>query len=140
MKWSFIYNGDALSIADMLHFAPMAEQAGADAIWAAEGWRDAFVPLTAVAGTLKTIRVGTAIVQMARPPVLTALSAQSMAEYTGDRFVLGVGTAPRLWNNNWHNLDVPKPVTQIRDYIQCLRAVLNATAEFLRTTTAATTK
>ena len=60
MKWGFVYNGDALTIRDMRHFAPMAEQAGADTIWTAEAWRDAFVPLTAVAGTLKTMRVGTA--------------------------------------------------------------------------------
>jgi alkanesulfonate monooxygenase SsuD/methylene tetrahydromethanopterin reductase-like flavin-dependent oxidoreductase (luciferase family) len=129
MKWGFVYNGDALTIRDMRHFAPMAEQAGADTIWTAEAWRDAFVPLTAVAGTLKTMRVGTAIAQMARPPVLTALSAQSMAEYTDGRFVLGVGTAPRDWNINWHNFDVPKPIPHIRDYIKCVRAVLNATPD-----------
>lgn len=98
IKWGVIYNADALSFADMLHFAPLAEQAGADGIWTTEGWRDAFVPLTAMAGTLKTVRVGTSIAQMARPPVLTALSALSLAEYTGGRFVLGVGTAPREWN------------------------------------------
>src|SRR5271166_5832004 len=86
-KWGVAYNADALSLDDMLHFAPLAEQAGADSIWTAEAWRDAFVPLTAMAGTVKTVRVGTGIAQMARPPVLTALSALSMAEYSGGRFV-----------------------------------------------------
>jgi len=126
-SWSIAYNADALSFDDMLHFAPLAEQAGANCIWAAEGWRDAFVPLTAMAGTVKTIRVGTSIAQMARPPVLTALAALAMAEYTGGRFVLGVGTAPREWNKGWHGFDVPHPVPRIREYIECIRAALTAT-------------
>jgi alkanesulfonate monooxygenase SsuD/methylene tetrahydromethanopterin reductase-like flavin-dependent oxidoreductase (luciferase family) len=67
-KWSVIYNADAFSLSDMLRFAPMAEQAGTESIWTAEAWRDAFVPLTAMAGTVKTVRVGTGIAQMARPP------------------------------------------------------------------------
>ena len=67
-KWGVVYNADALSLDDMLHFAPLAEQAGADSIWTAEAWRDAFVPLTAMAATVRTVRVGTAIAQMARPP------------------------------------------------------------------------
>jgi hypothetical protein len=32
-KWGVVYNADALSLYDMLHFAPLAEQAGADSIW-----------------------------------------------------------------------------------------------------------
>ena len=89
-KWGVIYNGDALTLDDILHFAGLADQAGADSLWTAEGWRDAFVPLTAIAGVAKRARVGTGIVQMARPPVLTTLSALSMAEYTRGRFILGV--------------------------------------------------
>jgi alkanesulfonate monooxygenase SsuD/methylene tetrahydromethanopterin reductase-like flavin-dependent oxidoreductase (luciferase family) len=120
-------NADALTLDDMLHFSAEAEQAGADGIWTAEAWRDAFVPLAAMAGRVKRIRLGTAIAQMARPPVLTALSALSMAEYTGGRFVLGIGTAPADWNRNWHGLNVPRPVARIREYIECIRAVWTAT-------------
>lgn len=126
-RWSVVYNADTLSLEDMLRFAPMAEQAGADTIWSTEAWRDAFVPLTAMASTVKTVRLGTGIAQMARPPVLTALSALSLAEYTSGRFVLGVGTAPRSWNNDWHGFDVPHPVPRIREYIECIRTVLTAT-------------
>ena len=126
-KWGVIYNGDELTFDDMLRFAGRAEQAGADSVWAAEGWRDALVPITAIAGVVKRMRVGTAIVQMARPPVLTTLGALSMAEYTGGRFVLGVGTGPRVWNNNWHGFDVPRPVARIREYIECIRVLLKAT-------------
>ena len=60
-KWGVIYNGDTLPLDDILHFASLAEKAGADVVWTAEGWRDAFVPLTAIAGVAKNLRVGTAI-------------------------------------------------------------------------------
>jgi len=126
-KWGIIYNGDTLTLDDVLHFASLAENAGADVVWTAEGWRDAFVPLAAIAGVAAKLRVGTAISQMARPPVLTALSALSMAEFTKGKFILGVGTAPRIWNQNWHGIDVPKPVAQIREYIECIRSILSAT-------------
>ena len=122
-KWGVLYNADALALDDMLHFSTLAEAAGADSIWAAEAWRDAFVPLAAMAGVTKRVRVGTGICQMARPPVLTALSALSMAEYSHRRFVLGVGTAPRDWNKNWHGFDVPRPVARIREYIECIRTI-----------------
>jgi alkanesulfonate monooxygenase SsuD/methylene tetrahydromethanopterin reductase-like flavin-dependent oxidoreductase (luciferase family) len=126
-KWGVAYNGDTLTIDDMLHFSSLADAAGADSIWTAEGWREAFVPLAAMSAVAKRARVGTAIAQMARPPVLTALSALSMAEYSNGRFVLGVGTAPRDWNRNWHGFDVPRPVSRIREYIECIRTVLAAT-------------
>src|SRR3954447_15149650 len=93
-----------------------------------KGWRDAFVPLASVASTAKNIRVGTAIAQMARPPVLTVLSALSMAELTQGKFILGVGTGPRDWNRNWHDIDVQRPIPRIREYIECIRTVLKATA------------
>ncbi|MBV8120882.1 MAG: LLM class flavin-dependent oxidoreductase [Alphaproteobacteria bacterium] len=127
-KWGVIYNADALNLNEMLHFSSLADDAGADSIWTAEGWRDAFVPLAAMAGVAKRVRVGTAIAQMARPPVLTALSALSMAEYSGGRFILGVGTAPRDWNKNWHGFDVPRPVARIREYVECIRTVWAASS------------
>lgn len=127
VKWGVTYNADDLSLADMLHYARMAEEAGADSVWAAEAWRDTFVPLTAMASVLQRVRVGTAIAQFARPPVLTALSALSLAEYTSGRFVLGVGTAPPEWNKNWHGLEVRKPVARMREYIECIRTVWTAT-------------
>jgi probable F420-dependent oxidoreductase len=126
-QWGILYNADALPMADMLRYARMAEEAGAHSVWAAEARRDAFVPLTAMASGLQRVRVGTAIAQFARPPVLTALSAWALAEYTQGRFVLGLGTAPPAWNRHWHGLEVTKPVARMREYIECLRTLWTAT-------------
>ena len=125
-KWGVIFSSDNLSIADLAHYARRVEEAGADSVWMTEVWRDAFVPLTVMASAVQNIRVGTGIAQFARPPMHTALSAMSLAEYTSGRFILGLGTAPPEWNKNWHGLEVRKPVARMREYIECIRAMWTA--------------
>ena len=108
-KWGVILTEIRFPLEENTAVCVPGRSAGADVVWTAEGWRDAFVPLAAIASVAKKLRVGTAIAQMARPPVLTTLGALSMAELTGGKFILGVGTAPKIWNQQWHNLDVQKP-------------------------------
>ena len=126
-KWGILFGGDNLSMVDLLRYGKMADDAGADSVWTAEVWRDAFVPLTAMASVVQRARVGTAIAQFARSPWHTEMSAMSVAEYTGGRFVLGVGTAPPEWNEKWHGLPYRKPVTRMREYIECIRTMWTST-------------
>jgi probable F420-dependent oxidoreductase len=126
-KWGVLFSGDKLAMEDLLHYTALAEEAGADSVWAAELWRDGFVPLTAMASVTKKARVGTAVAHFARPPMLTELSAMSLAEYTHGRFILGLGTAPPEWNENWHGLSYRKPVTRMREYVECIRAMWTST-------------
>jgi probable F420-dependent oxidoreductase len=122
-KWGMIFGGDNLSMADLLRFAEMADAAGADSLWTAEVWRDAFVPLTAMASRVRRARLGTAVAQLARPPWHTEMSAMSLAEFTEGRFVLGLGTAPPTWNEDWHGFTLTRPVTRMREYIECVRTM-----------------
>lgn len=128
-KWGILFSGDKLSMDDVIRYAQMAEDAGAESLWTAELWRDAFVPLTAIAGAVGSVRVGTAVAHFARPPLLTELSAMSLAEYTGGRFVLGLGTAPKDWNENWHGLAYRRPVERMREYIECIRSMWTSSPE-----------
>ena len=114
-NWGIIFGGDNLSMADLLRYAEMADAAGADSVWSVELWRDAFVPLTAMASVVRRARLGTGIAQLARPPWHTEMSAMSLAEVTGGRFVLGVGTGPPTWNADWHGLELTKPVFAAKD-------------------------
>ena len=125
-RWGVGFTSENLSMEDLTHYARMAEEAGADSVWMAEVWRDAFVPLTALASVTQRVRVGTGIAQFARPPMHTELSAMSLAEYTGGRFVLGLGTGPPEWNEDWHGLKLPKPATRMREYIECIRTIWSA--------------
>jgi alkanesulfonate monooxygenase SsuD/methylene tetrahydromethanopterin reductase-like flavin-dependent oxidoreductase (luciferase family) len=126
-RWGMIFAGDNLTMADLLRYAEMADAAGADSLWTAEVWRDAFVPLTAMASVASRARLGTAIAQLARPPWHTEMSAMSLAEVTHGRFVLGVGTAPPTWNADWHGLTLTKPITRMREYIECIRTMWTGT-------------
>lgn len=127
LKWGVLFGGDNLAMADLLHYAKLAEDAGAESVWAAEVWRDAFVPLTAMASVVRRVRVGSAIAQFARPPMHTEMAAMSLAEFTEERFVLGVGTGPPAWNENWHGLAIPRPVARMREYIECIRTMWTGT-------------
>jgi probable F420-dependent oxidoreductase len=118
-----LLSGDNLALTDVIALAGAAEDAGAESVWAAEMWRDAFVPLTAIAATVKRARLGTAVAHFARTPLLTELTAMALAEYTGGRFLLGLGTAPQEWNERWHGVEYRRPVRRMREYVECLRTM-----------------
>ena len=44
-----------------------------------------------------------------------------------ENFVLGLGTAPLEWNQNWHGVDYKKPATRMREFVECIRAMWTAT-------------
>lgn len=121
LNWGVVFTGENLSLDDILRYARLAEDAGAESLWSTELGRDAFVPLAAIASVTKKMRVGTAVATFARPPMHTETAAIAMAELTKNNFVLGLGTAPPAWNENWHGLNVDKPVARMRDYVQCIR-------------------
>ncbi len=126
LNWGVVFTGENLSLDDILRYGRLAEDAGAESLWSTELGRDAFVPLAAIASVAKKVRVGTAVATFARPPMHTETAAMAMAEFTKNNFVLGLGTAPPAWNENWHGLPVQKPVARMRDYVQCIRKMWTA--------------
>jgi alkanesulfonate monooxygenase SsuD/methylene tetrahydromethanopterin reductase-like flavin-dependent oxidoreductase (luciferase family) len=108
-KWGVGFSGDKLSLDEVLRFTSMAEDAGAESVWAAELWRDTFVPLTAMATVARQIRVGTGVAHFARPPMLTELSAMSLAEYTQGRFILGLGRHRRSGTRTSTGYPIARP-------------------------------
>ena len=114
-KWGILFSGDNLTLDETVAYGRDAAAAGADCLWTTELGRDAFVPLAAMAADCGKVRLGTGVATYARPPAMTELSAMSMAEMTGERFILGLGTAPPMWNENWHQLTVDKPALRMRE-------------------------
>ena len=125
-KWGVLFSGDNLTLAETLRYARMAEDAGADSVWTTELGRDAFVPLAGMAAKCKRLRLGTGVAIFARPPALTEISAMSMMELTEGRFVLGLGTAPKVWNEDWHGVSYRKPGTRMREYLDAIRLMWTA--------------
>ncbi len=103
-----------------------AESLGFDSAWTAEAYgNDAVTTATWVAANTSKIKVGTAIMQMpARTPAMTAMTAMSLHQLSGGRFILGLGPSGPQVVEGWHGVPYGKPLTRTREYIQIIRAIL----------------
>ena len=108
--------------------AVRAEASGYDSIWTAEAWgRDAFTPLAYLAACTSTIRLGTAIAQIAaRTPATTAMTALTLQQLSGGRVILGLGVSGPQVVEGWHGVSFRKPLASTRDYVAILRQALAA--------------
>src|SRR2546423_6599123 len=72
-----------------------AEKAGFDSLWTAEAYgSDVLTPLAWWGASTTSLRLGTALVQMAAPtPAATAMAAMTMDHLSGGRFILRIGVA-----------------------------------------------
>ena len=109
----------------MVEHVVEAERLGATSVWLPEFWaHDALTPLGAVAQATSSIRLGTAIVQLgSRTPAMLAMSAMTLQQLSGGRFVLGVGTSGPQVMEGWHGVGFAKPVTRTRETIEIVRIV-----------------
>jgi probable F420-dependent oxidoreductase len=87
---------------------------------------DAFTPVAAAATLTERIRLGTAIVPVfTRPAALIALSAASVQQLSGGRFVLGVGISTPTIVEQWMGVPYRMPVTRLRETVTALRAAFS---------------
>ena len=113
------------SLDAVVSLAKEGEAAGFASMYTVEAGRSAFVPAAAVINATGHVRVGTYIVNAyARDPWVTALAARDLDELSGGRFVLGVGTGNRHFNEWYMGADSSRPWAKMRDYVSILRAVV----------------
>jgi probable F420-dependent oxidoreductase len=103
-----------------------AEELGYTDLWTAEvGGIDALTPLAALAATTSSARLGTGILPVfTRPPALLAMSAASLQDLSGGRFVLGLGTSSNVIVEKWMGGSFIRPLTRLREYVEVVRAAL----------------
>lgn len=108
-----------------LDYIVEADRLGVASVWVPEYWGyDALTQIGALATATERIRLGTAIVQLgARTPAMLAMSAMSLQELSGGRFVLGVGTSGPQVMEGWHGVRFDKPIARTRETIEILRLV-----------------
>ncbi len=118
------YSGAQLSV--NVDIVKEAESLGFDSVWTAEAYgSDAITPLAYLAAHTTKIRLGTAIMQMpARTPAMTAMTAMSMDQVSGGRFVLGLGPSGPQVVEGWHGMAYGKPLTRTREYVSIVRKIL----------------
>jgi F420-dependent oxidoreductase-like protein len=117
------YAGRTLSIPMPLILE--AERLGFDSCWTAEAYGSDTVSTAAwvLAGTTK-LRVGTAIMQLpARAPTMAAMTAMSLDQLSGGRFIVGLGPSGPQVVEGWYGATYAKPLTRLREYIEIMRLV-----------------
>jgi alkanesulfonate monooxygenase SsuD/methylene tetrahydromethanopterin reductase-like flavin-dependent oxidoreductase (luciferase family) len=109
-----------------LRAAQLADELGYDSFWVPEGWGyEISTLLTEMALTTKQIRLGTGILNVfSRSPGLIAMTAATLDEISGGRFILGIGPSGKNVIEGFHGRGFDKPLTQVRDVIRVVRTLL----------------
>jgi F420-dependent oxidoreductase-like protein len=95
-------------------------------MWTAEAYgSDVLTPLAWWGATTKSIRLGTAIMQMsARQPAAAAMAAMTMDHLSGGRFILGVGVSGPQVVEGWYGRPFEKPLARTREYVRIIRDIV----------------
>lgn len=115
-----------IPLSEAMQLAEDAERAGFGIIATGEGFFESFSVMGALTQRIRTAELVTAVTTWTRTPVTTALAAATLAELSGGRYRIGLGTMPRGWNERWHDIDPSRPVERMRDFVAALRAALAA--------------
>ena len=117
------YSGRKMSIP--IDAIKAAEAMGYESIWTAEAYgSDAVTPAAWILAQTTKMKVGTAIMQMpARTPAMTAMTAMSLAELSGGRFIVGLGASGPQVVEGWHGVPYGKPVTRLKEYVQIMKQI-----------------
>ena len=102
-----------------------AERLGYDSVWTSEAYgSDAVTPAAWILAHTKRIKVGTAIMQMpGRTPAMAAMTAMSLAQLSGNRFIVGVGASGPQVVEGWHGVPYGRPVTRLKEYIAIMKQI-----------------
>jgi alkanesulfonate monooxygenase SsuD/methylene tetrahydromethanopterin reductase-like flavin-dependent oxidoreductase (luciferase family) len=111
----------------VLHVADQAEALGYDAFFVAEGWgHDAGVLLAEVATRTNRITLGTGVLNVwGRTPATIAMLATSLAEASGNRFVLGLGAGSPPLAEGLHDIEFTEPLQRLAAVTRQVRRLMS---------------
>lgn len=116
-------SGRVRDVKAQVEYVLEAEKLGVDTVWSAEAWgQDAVVPLTYIAARTDRIRLGTGIMQIsARTPSMTAMTALTLAAFSDNRFLLGLGASGPQVVEGLQGRPFKGPLTRMRETVDILR-------------------
>jgi probable F420-dependent oxidoreductase len=113
--------------AEARELAPLAETAGAEAVWVLDVRREPYLVSAAALGATTAVEVGVNVaVAFARSPALTATAAWDLAGDSGGRFVLGLGSQVGGILEARYGVTADRPGPRMRDYVRSVRACFEA--------------
>lgn len=103
-----------------------ADRLGVWAVWTAEAYgSDAVTPLAWLGALTQRIKLGTAIMQMpGRSPANAAMTAMTLNQLSGGRFLMGLGLSGPQVVEGWHGVSYARPLARTREYVEIVRAIL----------------
>ena len=111
--------------ARLIEWSRAAEDAGFSGVFMTEANNDSLACSLALGLHTKRIKLGTAITNIyLRHPNLLANEAAAVQEFTGGRFILGLGTGHREGNSAL-GIEMGVPLTRMRETVKTLRAALD---------------
>ena len=118
--------GDGLSRAELVELARLAEERGYEAVFVPEAWGyDAITTLAELAVQTRRIKIGTGILPIwSRTPALLAMTAASLDDLSGGRFILGLGISGPVVIQDWHGVPFERPIQRTRETIAIIRLAL----------------
>lgn len=104
--------------------ASRLEQLGYHTVWVPEAGSDPFVDTAVAATATRHVRLGTGIaVAFGRTPLTVAQSGYDLAQVTGGRFTLGLGSQVRAHIERRYSMPWSEPVARMREFVQAVRAI-----------------
>lgn len=105
--------------------ARRAEEGGYESVWVAETASSAFVQASLACRATSRVKVGTNIaLAFPRSPTITAMAARDLAELSGDRFILGLGSQVKRINEHRFSVPFEHPAPKLGEYVEVVRDVL----------------
>jgi probable F420-dependent oxidoreductase len=121
------YFPDGLRLSEAAAAAQAVEQAGFAALWVTETRHNPFLACGAALAATGRVKIGSGIaVAFPRSPMVTAQAAWDLAELSGGRFVLGLGTQVKAHIQRRFAVPFDRPVQRMREYVHALRAIFGA--------------
>jgi probable F420-dependent oxidoreductase len=126
LRWGLTVPFAGVSLADHAGLFRRAEDAGYDDLWTSEtAGYDGFTPLALAAAHTRRVRLATGIVNpFTRGPAVLAQHAAALADASGGRFVLGLGSSSNVIVERWNGVPFEKPLSRVRAAVEALRPVL----------------
>jgi alkanesulfonate monooxygenase SsuD/methylene tetrahydromethanopterin reductase-like flavin-dependent oxidoreductase (luciferase family) len=111
----------------MVRAAVLAEELGYEIFVVPEGWGLDSTPVLAEIGLrTATIRLASGILSVwGRSPATLAMTAATLHEVSGGRFVLGLGASTRALAEGFHDVPFEHPAGKLRDTVTGVRALLS---------------
>jgi len=112
--------------AEIVDLVGLAESLGYESAWVAEGHGgDQFAILAACAMRTSRIKLGTSISSVfVRTAPTIAMAASSLADLSGGRFMLGLGSSHKVQVEPEHGVVYEKPLTRMRETVVVVRTLI----------------